>query len=113
MKQDEPCCPNSGCTLPNVMSFIETLKALHCPTRWKILRVIGKGEKTTGEIYRELSKDEHIVKSSFYYHMSSLEKANIIERVGYKEEGGGAPEKIWRLKMKEVKVDLIEDNPFK
>lgn len=113
MNRDRQCCPNSECKFHTVMNFIDTLKALHCPTRWKILRIIGEGEKTTGEIFQKLSKEETIIKSSFYYHLSSLEKANIIEHVGYKEEGGGAPEKIWRLKMKEIKIDLMKDNPFK
>jgi DNA-binding transcriptional ArsR family regulator len=113
MKKDRQCCPNSECKFHTVTLFIETLKALHCPTRWKILSIIGETEKTTGEIFQKLSKEEVIVKSSFYYHLSCLEKANIIEQVGYKEEGGGAPEKIWRLRMKEIKIDLVNDNPFK
>ena len=113
MKQDRQYHSNSECKLHTVINFIETIKALHCPTRWKILRIIGKNEKTTGEIYQELSKESNVVKSSFYYHLSSLEKADIIEHVGYKEEGGGAPEKIWKLKVKEIKIDLINDKPFR
>jgi hypothetical protein len=29
-------------------------------------------------------------------------------QTGYKEEGGGAPEKIWKLKTREIKIDLLD-----
>jgi hypothetical protein len=30
-----------------------------------------------------------------------------LELAGYREEGGGAPGKVWRLKVKEIKIDLL------
>jgi len=46
--------------------------------------------------------------SCLYYHLSELKKAGIIAVAGYKEEGGGAPEKIWRLKSRRIVIDLLE-----
>jgi len=46
--------------------------------------------------------------TKLYYHLSELKKAGIIEVAGYKEEGGGAPEKIWRLKSRRTVIDLLE-----
>ena len=84
-------------------------RALHCPARWKIVRIIGEEEKSTGEIFRELIEgNETLARSSLYYHLSELEKSGIIEHAAYREEGGGAPEKVWRLKTKEIRINLIE-----
>ena len=77
-------------------------------TRWNIIRSIGEGEKGTGEIQEDLAKmGETLAKSSIYYHLSELEKTGIIEQSGYREEGGGAPEKLWKLKTKEIKINLL------
>lgn len=45
--------------------------------------------------------------SGLYYHLSELKNAGMIEVVEYREEGGGAPEKIWRLKKKKITIDLL------
>jgi len=67
------------------------------------------GEKSTGEIFEELTKSgESISKSGLYYHLSELEKVGIIELAMYCEAGGGAPEKVWRLKTKEIKISLLD-----
>lgn len=85
-------------------------RALHCPVRWVIIRIIGNEEKSSGEILEGLKEaDEELARSSLYYHLSELEEAGIIELAGYREEGGGAPEKVWRLKTKEIHVNLLED----
>jgi len=104
------CCNDSGCgKLGEVMKFQKYFRALHCPTRWNIIRIIGEGEKGTGEILVELSKmGETLARSSIYYHLSELEKTGIIEQIRYREEGGGAPEKIWKLKTREIKIDLLD-----
>jgi len=88
--------------------FQKYFRALHCPTRWEIIRIIGEEEKGSGEILEEL-KDagESLARSSLYYHLSELEEAGIIEMVRYREEGGGAPEKLWKLKTREIKIDLL------
>jgi len=51
---------------------------------------------------------EGLARSSLYYHLSELEEAGIIEMARYREEGGGAPEKVWKLKTREIKIDLLE-----
>ncbi|MFP3951752.1 MAG: ArsR/SmtB family transcription factor [Candidatus Bathyarchaeia archaeon] len=85
-------------------------RALHCPTRWHIIDVIGRDEKTTGEILEALREREvGLARSSIYYHLSALADADIITVSGYREEGGGAPEKVWRLETTEIKIDLLED----
>jgi DNA-binding transcriptional ArsR family regulator len=96
------------------MDKIQTLqryfKALHCPLRWDIIAIIGHGEKGTNDIYKELhERGESLAKSSLYYHLSELRSADIIEVADYKEEGGGAPEKLWGLKTTEITLDLLED----
>ncbi len=103
------CCDNSNCgKLGEVMKFQKYFRALHCMTRWNIIRIIGEGEKGTGEILVELGKmGEKIARSSIYYHLSELEETGIIEQSGYREEGGGAPEKMWRIKTREIKIDLL------
>jgi len=49
-----------------------------------------------------------LTKPGLYYHISELKNADIIEVAEYIEEGGGAPEKIWKLKTKRVVFDLLE-----
>jgi DNA-binding transcriptional ArsR family regulator len=84
---------------------------LHCPTRWEIIRIIGEEEKGSGEILDGLkAAGESLARSSLYYHLSELENAGIIEMARYRELGGGAPEKVWKLKTREIRVDLLEDH---
>jgi len=107
------CCDNPNCgKLREVMKFQKYFRALHCMTRWNIIKAIGEQEKGTGEIQEELVKmGETLAKSSIYYHLSELEKTGIIEQSGYREEGGGAPEKLWKLKTREIKIDLLSSQP--
>ena len=86
----------------------EVLRALRFPTRWMIIEFIGEGQRTTEEIYEHLlEKGEKMGKSGLYYHLSELKSAGIIEVAGYVEEGGGAPEKVWKLRMKRIVIDLV------
>lgn len=105
------CCGDSGCgEFKKVMRFQKYFRALHCPARWNIIRIIGEEERGTGEILDGLRESgETLARSSLYYHLSELEEAGIIEMAGYREEGGGAPEKTWRLKTREIKINLLED----
>jgi len=90
------------------------VSALHCPTRWIIIRYIGEGKKSTKEIYDFLLKNnEKITSSGLYYHLSELKNAGIIEVAEYKEEGGGAPEKIWKLKTKKIEINLLDEKEDK
>ena len=83
-------------------------KALRFRTRWIIIEYIDDGQKSSKEIYNHLiRKGEKLTKPGFYYHLSELKNAEIIEVAKYLEEGGGAPEKIWKLKTKKIVIDLL------
>lgn len=105
---NENCQYNSG--LRQFRRFQRYFRALHCPVRWVIIRLLGNRELSTSEIFTLLMEaGENISKSGLYYHLSELEEAGIIELAKYREVGGGAPEKVWRLKVREIKIDLLED----
>ncbi len=90
--------------------FHKYFRALHCPTRWLIIRLIGEETKGTSEILEGLEEaGENLSRSGLYYHLAELEAAGIIELAEYREIGGGAPEKLWRLRTREIKIDLLED----
>jgi DNA-binding transcriptional ArsR family regulator len=102
----------SRCNTKEVSRFQKYFRALHCPTRWVIIRLIGKSKKGTNEIFEGLEKaGENLSRSCLYYHLSELEETGIIELAEYREVGGGAPEKVWKLKTKEIKIDLLMDLP--
>lgn len=101
-----------GCYPQESSRFQKYFRALHCPTRWMIIRLIGDEAKSTNEIFEGLKEaSEGLSKSGLYYHLSELEEAAIIELAGYREVGGGAPEKVWRLKIKEIRINLLMDLP--
>lgn len=94
---------------PELHSIMLFLGALAGGPRWAILRILSEGEKTTSEIYESLVSKYGLMipRSLLYYHLDSLENMGIIELVGYRETGkGGAPEKIWRLKIRRVIIDI-------
>lgn len=107
-------CGN-GCSSRDMKEFSKFQKyfrALHCPTRWTIIRLIGEETKSTNELFEGLKKaGEGLSKSGLYYHLSEMEEAGIIELAEYREVGGGAPEKVWKLKTKEIKINLLTDLP--
>lgn len=83
-------------------------KALHCPTRWDIIDIIGKGKVKTKEIRQEMeNRGYDLSKPGLYYHLSELKDAGVTEVSGYVEEGRGAPEKEWKLTRKKIEIDLI------
>lgn len=68
-----------------------------------IIRLIGDKAKSINKIFERLEEaGEGLSRSGLYYHLSELEEAGIIELAEYREVGGGAPEKVWRLKIKEI-----------
>lgn len=74
-----------------------------------IIRFIGEGKRSTKEIHEYLQdNNEGITRSGLYFHLSELKNADIIEVAEYKEEGGGAPEKVWKLKTKKIVIELLE-----
>jgi DNA-binding transcriptional ArsR family regulator len=75
-----------------------------------MIKYIGDGSRSTKEIYDHLiEKGEELTKSGLYYHLSELKNADIIEVAEYIEEGGGAPEKTWKLKTKKIVIDLLSE----
>lgn len=105
---------NSGCGcaegLNQFRKFQKYFRALHCPIRWVIIRLLANKKLSTSEIYNMLKEaGEEISKSALYYHLSELQEADIIELAEYREIGGGAPEKVWKLKVKQIKINFLED----
>jgi ArsR family transcriptional regulator, cadmium/lead-responsive transcriptional repressor len=100
-----------GHNLPERMKKIRKyIQALHCPTRWDIIDCIGTGEKSSKEIYEELKLGESgMALTGLYYHLSALKNAGIIEVASYREVKG-APEKVWKLKIKRIVIELLEEN---
>ncbi len=99
------CCKHDN----RVEYFKKYIRALHCPTRWRIIEFIGTGEKTTTEIQDHLlDEDEKVSGSNLYYHLSELKKCGILAVSDYVEKGGGAPEKIWKLDKTEITIPLLE-----
>ncbi|MFP4202622.1 MAG: ArsR/SmtB family transcription factor [Candidatus Acetothermia bacterium] len=87
----------------------EYARALHCPTRWRIIRLLADGEKPTREIRNHLEENcRSTGKQNLYYHLSELSSAGIIEVANYIEEGGGAPEKVWKLTVEKITIDLLK-----
>ncbi len=79
--------------------------------RMAIIRSLAERDKTTGEIYDEIISKYgmNIPRSLIYYHLDSLEKMGIIEQIEYRETGkGGAPEKVWKLKVRKIIFDIVE-----
>jgi len=77
-----------------------------------IIRLLGDDAKSSNELFEGLKEaGEGLSKSGLYYHLSELEEADIIKLARYREVGGGAPEKVWRLKTKEIRIDLLTDLP--
>jgi len=102
----------SGCDMKEFSKLQKYFRVLHCPARWTIIRLIGEETKSTNEVFEGLKKaGEDLSKSGLYYHLSEMEKAGIIELAEYREVGGGAPEKVWKLKTKEIKINLLTDLP--
>lgn len=84
-------------------------KALHCPTRWDIIGIIGTGTVKTKEIRGGLKRKGYdIAQSGLYYHLSELRDAGLIEVADYIEEGKGAPEKVWKLTREKIEIDLVD-----
>lgn len=108
------------------------IKALHCPIRWDILKVLKKGPKTSEQIYEILKQAEQgkeasndmqkegecnglclhanhkdLKKPTLYYHLRELESAGIIEGTKIIDEIGTIlKEKEWKLTIKVLRIKL-------
>ena len=90
------------------------IKSLMAEPRRSIFQILDDEVKSTEEIYIELgARGLSIPQSTLYYHLSTLRDLGIIEMAGYKEEGGGAPKKLWRLKVKKIGINLISGELYK
>lgn len=84
-------------------------RALHCPTRWRIIELLSAGPAATSEIASRLKRRGWVMgRPNLYYHLSELQEAGIIELAEYREQGGGAPEKVWRLAIDKITIKLRE-----
>ncbi len=100
--------------MANLKSLMMMLKPLMAEPRRSIIKILSEGVKGTNEIYRALwERGLNMPRSTLYYHLSALEDMGIIEMVGYREEGGGAPEKLWKLRVRKVGIDLVTGEIFK
>ena len=98
----------------NLKSLMMILKPLMAEPRRSIIKILGDGIKGTNELYQALrERGLNMPRSTLYYHLSALEDMGIIEMAGYREEGGGSPEKLWRLKVRKVGIDLVTGEIFK
>ena len=86
------------------------IRALHCPTRWRVIEILQTGPKSSDEIFKVLSKaNANLKKPALYYHLRELEAAGIIELEEYRPSNQKrAPEKIWRLKMKNLNINFMK-----
>ncbi|MPW38413.1 helix-turn-helix domain-containing protein [Thermococcus sp. 101 C5] len=98
----------------NLKSLMMLLKPLLAEPKRGIIRILSDGVKGTNEIYQALQeRGLEMPRSTLYYHLSALEDAGIIEMAGYREEGGGAPEKLWKLKTRKIGIDLVTGEIFR
>ncbi|MFP4171129.1 MAG: ArsR/SmtB family transcription factor [Methanomassiliicoccales archaeon] len=93
-----------------IQTLMGLARVLHCPTRWAIIDIIGKGEKSTSRILEELEdRGYRLTRPGLYYHLSELREAGIIEVADYVEEGRGAPTKSWRVAMRKLEIELVPE----
>ena len=104
-------------TVPEKMilkNLMMTLKPLMAEPKRSIIRILSDGIKGTNEIYQALQeRGLNMPRSTLYYHLSALEDMGIIETAGYREVGGGAPEKLWKLRVRKIGIDLVTGEIFR
>ncbi len=107
--RNNECCDDPKKEAAKRISKLQGLaKALHCPTRWDIIDIIGAGNAKTKEIKNGLvDKGYEITQSGLYYHLSELRDAGVIEVDKFLEEGQGAPEKVWKLSKRKIEIELV------
>ena len=108
--------------LENIGTYI---KALHCQIRWVLIEILRDGPKSSEEIFNHLkSVNENIddnnqchgmcgkgdfknlKKPSLYYHLRELESVGIIKADYKPSESKRAPEKVWRLNLDKLTINL-------
>jgi len=105
----------------------EYVRALHCGIRWKIIEYLRDGPKSSDEIFKYLveirdkvsvdinnceGKCNNVIKKdlkkpTLYYHLRELESVGIIKLDEYKpSEHKRAPEKVWKLNLEKLIINL-------
>lgn len=121
----------------NLNEIEEYIKALHCPIRWDIIKIIGNKPKTSDTIYHILKNAEKLEKKekksskksdseicnglclhahhkdlkkpTLYYHLRELESAGIIKGSKLVDKNGNIlKKKQWELTIKSLIINLIE-----
>ncbi len=99
--------------MPFLKPLMMRLKMVLAEPKRSIIKILADGEKGTNEIYAALQeRGFEMARSTLYYYLSTLEDLGIIELAGYREEGGGAPEKVWRLRVRRIGLDLVTGEVF-
>ena len=100
--------------MASLKNLMMTLKPLMAEPKRSIIKILSEGVKGTNEIYRALQeRGLNMPRSTLYYHLSALEDMGIIEMAGYREVGGGAPEKLWKLRVRRIGIDLVTGEIFR
>ncbi|MFX0023464.1 MAG: hypothetical protein ACFE9S_14155 [Candidatus Hermodarchaeota archaeon] len=108
--------------LENIGTYI---KALHCQIRWVLIDILRDGPKSSDEIFNHLKIANNNVdknnqchgmcgkgdfkdlkKPSLYYHLRELESVGIIKADYKPSESKRAPEKVWKLNMEKLTINL-------
>ena len=105
----------------------EYIKALHCDIRWIIIEFLRMGPKSSDEIFQYLTNESDKLKDkiknckgkcngtikkkfnkpALYYHLRELERVGIIKLDEFKpSESGRAPEKVWKLSIEKLIINL-------
>ena len=94
----------------NIAEIGPYIRALHCPTRWKVIEVLQTGPKSSDQIFKILLKNnKNLKKPALYYHLRELEAVGIIELEEYRpSDQKRAPEKVWKLKMENLNINLMK-----
>lgn len=103
------------------------VRALHCEIRWKIIEYLRDGPKSSDEIFNHLVElrekiseemnnckgecnnkiKKDLKKPTLYYHLRELESVSIIKLDEYKpSEQKRAPEKVWKLNLEKLIINL-------
>ncbi|MBY9010312.1 MAG: hypothetical protein KGD74_10650 [Candidatus Lokiarchaeota archaeon] len=108
--------------LENIGTYI---KALHCQIRWVLIDILRDGPKSSMEIYEHLKNVseniennnqchgmcgkgdfKNLQKPKLYYHLRELESVGIIKSDYKPSESKRAPEKVWKLNMEKLTINL-------
>lgn len=94
----------------NISEIGPFIRALHCPTRWKIIEFLETGSKSSDEIHEYLMRsDMKLKKPALYYHLRELEAVEIIILEEYiPSDQKRAPKKVWKLNLEQLNIKLAK-----